>query len=77
MTTRPRVTHRPVGSHYASPGETSIEISSEKGGCLVSLRYVGERLLVDVHRCDDSVIVLGPGETFDPITGIKRLSEST
>jgi hypothetical protein len=71
---RPIIRKGPA-NRYASPDEVIVEFSSDHGGGLISLRYIGQRLVVDVHRCDDNVVVLGPGETFDPVTGIKSHPE--
>lgn len=60
---KPSVNTNCVADRYAAPGEKIIEISSDAGGCLISLSVVpapdGEAgvLRVDVYRADETVKV--------------------
>lgn len=58
---RPTVRVGSVAQRYAMRGERIVEISSETGGCLISLRVTGDgRLRVEVYRTDDTVDVIAP-----------------
>ncbi len=59
---RPSVTVNPVADRYSMQGERIIEFSSEVGGGLISLRVSndGKQLLVDLYRCDPTVVVRTP-----------------
>jgi len=59
---RPTVTKGPA-SHYASAGETIVEFSDGRSGGLISIRRDGQdRLVVDLYRLDDDVVVRHSGE---------------
>jgi hypothetical protein len=57
---RPKVIIPSIAQHYAMAGERIVEVSSEAGGCLVSLRVVNDRLCIQVYRVDDTVDVVAP-----------------
>jgi hypothetical protein len=57
---RPKVTLPSVAQHYAMSGERIIEVSSDGGGCLMSLRVIDGRLRIEVYRADDTVDVVAP-----------------
>jgi hypothetical protein len=54
----PKVDVNPVAQHYARSGERIVEISSDAGGCLVSLWVRDGRLSIQVYRADDTVDVI-------------------
>lgn len=54
---KPRVIARPVADRYAAPGERIIEIASDVGGCLLSIRYRDDQLVIEAYRCDPTIVV--------------------
>lgn len=54
----PRVDTRPLAQHYANAGERIIALSSDGGGCLMSLRVVDGCLRIEVYRADGTVSVI-------------------
>lgn len=58
---RPTIDIKPLRTYSQGPHERIMEVSSEVGGCLISVRVTtGGLLMVDVYRADDTVRVLAP-----------------
>jgi hypothetical protein len=58
MTRKPRVLTKCVANTHAARNERVIEFSSDAGGGLIAFRVAEDgTLLVDVYRCDATVIV--------------------
>lgn len=55
---RPKVDLNPVANGSAMWGESIIGVSSDAGGCLISLREINGRLRVEVYRADETVDVV-------------------
>lgn len=56
---KPSVNVRPVADRYSLDGERVIEVSSNVGGCLISIHEVAGKLRINVYRADDTVYVFG------------------
>lgn len=57
---KPSVNTNPVAGRYALTGERIVEVSSNVGGCLISLREREGQLHMAVYRADPTVVVLVP-----------------
>jgi hypothetical protein len=64
---KPKINRKCVAASYESPSEAIVEVTHELGGCLISVRPQGDRLIIDVYRADDSIIVLA-GNSLKPKT---------
>lgn len=60
MGRKPRVILPSGAQHYAMAGERIVEVSSDGGGCLISMRVIDGRLRIEVYRADDTVDVIAP-----------------
>jgi hypothetical protein len=58
MMRKPKVATKCVASHYARPSERIVEFFDGRSGGLISIRrdFKG-RLLVEVYRADEDVVV--------------------
>lgn len=61
---RPKVHVTPPAQHHALPDERIIIVSSDGGGCLMSMRVIDGRLRIEVYRADDTVDVVAPGHVL-------------
>jgi hypothetical protein len=61
MSRKPKVGTAYPADRYAAPEERIMEVSHELGGCLISVRPVNDRLLIEIYRADDTIDVRGPG----------------
>lgn len=57
---KPKIDARPPANHYAESGQRIAEISSDAGGCLLSLQVRDGRLHVEPFRIDSTVDVITP-----------------
>lgn len=63
---KPKVNTSCVADRYSGPGEKIIEISSDGGGCLISLSVLqfaggGSELLISIYNADETIRIAGPG----------------
>lgn len=63
---RPKVITRNPADQFAMSGERIVEVSSDAGGCLISLRQVEGHLIIEVYRADSTVIVHRPSPESTP-----------
>ena len=58
MPSRPRVITKCVADHYHGPRERIVEFNSACGGGLMCFTETEQgQLIVDIYRCDPSVVV--------------------
>lgn len=57
MPRKPKVGTAYPADRYASPEERIIEVSHKLGGCLISVRPVNGRLVIEIYQADDTVEV--------------------
>ena len=57
---KPSVKRGPA-SCYERDGERIVEISHQVGGCLMSVRVIGDSIRIELYRIDDRVSVIVDG----------------
>lgn len=66
MSRRPTVTNNPAAQFYELRQSVKIvEVSSDGGGCLISMEVRDGRLRIEIYRADDTVDVIAPSRPRD------------